>query len=136
MLQPKKRISNRKYKESMCKQCNNSYTPTDARQLFCSTQHRIDYHNDKRKIEDKPYKEFKEINKRNYKILKNIFNSDNYKIHQVVHETLLTQLGYRLDHYHKVEISTISGNKIFFTFDYGLEFIGDENDRVFKIHKK
>ena len=53
-----------------------------------------------------------------------------------MHETLLTQLGYRLDHYHKVEISTISGNKIFFTFDYGLEFIGDENDRVFKIHKK
>ncbi len=136
MLQPKKRISNRRYKESMCKQCNHPYIPTDARQLFCSPQHRIDYNNDKRKIEDKPYREFTEIHKKNYNILKVIFNSDNYKKHQVVHETLLTQLGFILEHYHEIEISTLIGNKILFTCDYGLEFIGDENNKIYKIHKK
>ncbi len=136
MAHSNKRISKRQYPEAICKQCNHPFTPTDARQKYCTPQHRIDYHNDKRKVEDKPYKEFNSIFKKNYTILIEIFNSTQYQKNEAVHENLLLQLGYRFDHNHTTNISHLNGKIIFFTFDYGLEFIGDENNKIYKIHKQ
>lgn len=131
-----KRNSKRRYPEKICKQCNLSYIPKDARQVFCSPQHRIDYNNDKRKVDDKPYKELKLIIKRNFSILQSIFNSTYYQKHNAVHESLLLQQEFQFNHFNQTHISSLSGNKILFTFDFGLEFIGDENNKIYKIHKK
>ena len=47
----KSRVSNRRYPLLMCKKpdCRESFVPTDARQIYCCEQHRVDFNNDKRK---------------------------------------------------------------------------------------
>jgi hypothetical protein len=136
MAHSNKRISKRRYSEVLCKQCNLPFTPTDARQKFCTTQHRIDYHNDKRKIEDKPYKDFKHIHKNNYKTLVKIYYSPHYQSYQVVDESFLTLEDFQHNHFHERGVSIASGRFIYYTFDLGIEFIGNENNKIYKIHKK
>ena len=135
MAHSNKRISKRQHPEAICKQCNHPFTPTDARQKYCTPQHRIDYHNDKRKVEDKPYKDFSLIHKKNYKILVEIFNSAQYQKNQIVHENLLTHLGFKHNYYHTVGFNKESGQKVLQIKDYGIEFIGDVNKKMYKIHK-
>jgi hypothetical protein len=50
----KKRTSNRRYPIRTCKKpdCNEGFIPTDARQVYCSEQHRIDFNNDRRKLKE------------------------------------------------------------------------------------
>ena len=45
----KRRISNRTYPSRYCikPDCNKAFVPNDARQKYCSQQHRIDSNNDK-----------------------------------------------------------------------------------------
>ncbi|MEY3500197.1 MAG: hypothetical protein RL308_1866 [Bacteroidota bacterium] len=50
----KKRTSNRYYPIRTCKKpdCNEGFIPTDARQIYCSEQQRIDFNNDRRKLKE------------------------------------------------------------------------------------
>ena len=40
------------------------FIPTDGRQVYCSSQHRIDSNNDKRKVIDKIESDFKKKSKK------------------------------------------------------------------------
>ena len=52
----KKRISKRRYPQRICRKsdCKILFTPSDARQIYCDPQHRIDHNNDLRKFNNEP----------------------------------------------------------------------------------
>jgi hypothetical protein len=70
-IKVKKRISNRTYPSKLCKKegCYTEFIPTDGRQVYCCSQHRIDSNNDKRKIVDKFESEFIKAARNNKMVL-------------------------------------------------------------------
>jgi hypothetical protein len=129
-----KRISKRIYEKRICKQCCEEFIPDDARKIFCREQHRIDYHNDQRRIKSAPLKDlyFRMIN--NEKILKKFYEALlEYKQESLSIDFLLLD-KYDLTVPCETSISK-NGNKIEWQLSYGLEGI-DQQRKLFKIHKR
>lgn len=121
----KKRLSNRRYAIRKCRKpdCQDEFTPTDARQIYCCEQHRVDYNNDKRRIKDSIDIYFFKSLKKNGAILHKIKSSDFYKREQRVHKTLLEYEGYDFSKFHKMLINQKTNKEVHVCYDYGLEMI-------------
>lgn len=130
----KKRFSNRTYPRKFCKkpECNMEFIPTDGRQVYCSSQHRIDSNNDKRKVVDRFESAFKIKAKKNRLVLKKIFESDFYKQHGFVQKALLSYEGYEFPIYHRKEREKETNREILVNYEYGLILI-DASKEIYKI---
>ena len=125
----RKRPSNRRYLSRKCRKpdCQGEYTPTDARQIYCCEQHRIDFNNDKRRLKDNIDISFSKIVKNNRVILHKIASSDFYKKDLRVHKSLLVYEGYDFTKYHHILINQITKKEVHICYDYGLEMIESTN---------
>ncbi len=130
----KKRFSNRTYPLKFCKKpdCNMEFIPTDGRQVYCCSQHRIDSNNDKRKVIDKFESEFTKKAKKNRFVLIKISESDYYKKRGYVEKGLLVYEGYELPVYHSKELEYGTNREILVCYEYGLILI-DADKEIYKI---
>jgi hypothetical protein len=129
-----KRISNRTYPSKLCKKdgCKAEFIPTDGRQVYCCSQHRIDSNNDKRKVIDKFESEFTIKAKKNRFVLIKISASDYYKKRGYVEKGLLVYEGYELPVYHSKELEHGTDREILVCYEYGLILI-DASKEIYKI---
>ena len=132
----KQRFSNRTYPQKLCKKpdCNTEFIPTDGRQVYCSSQHRIDSNNDKRKVIDKIESDFKKKAKKNKHIMIKISESAYYIKSGFVNKTLLIYEGFEFPIYHRKQIDSETNREVQICYDYGLVLINGENDN-YKIEK-
>ena len=131
-----KRLSKRTYPAIECLQCRSSFIPTDARQKFCCEQHRIDFHNDQRKIKEAPFKKLNARVLKNEAILGKIFlRFDENNPVKSFHKTLLNYEGYDFEINHERGISPSTNNEIEWFFYYGLE-VADRQKQTFIVHKR
>lgn len=130
------RHSNREYPTRVCEKpdCNLEFIPTDARQIYCSGQHRIDTNNDKRKIVDSIEIDFIKKAKKNKRILIKIGNSEAYIRNGFIHFSILKYEGYAFDIFHNSKMDTRINREIKFCYDYGICLI-DSEKRNYKIYK-
>ena len=119
----KKRTSNRCYPIRKCKkpECNEGFIPTDARQVYCCEQHRIDFNNDRRKLKESIDISFLKIVKNNRAALHKIAQSDFYVNEGFAHKSLLEYEKYDFTKYHQIMINKITKNEIHICYDYALE---------------
>lgn len=129
-----KRISNRTYPSKLCKkeECKTEFIPTDSRQVYCCSQHRIDSNNDKRKVIDKFESEFTKKAKKNRFVLIKISASDYYKKRDYVEKGLLLYEGYEFPIYHSKELEHGTNRDILVCYEYGLILI-DASKEIYKI---
>lgn len=131
-----KRISNRIYKERICPQCGEPFIPIDARQIFCCEQHRIDFHNDQRKIKNAPLKKLTARILKNDTILKKIFTLvEEKKAANIINKTLLEYEHYDFEIYYERGINAQTKRIIDWFFYYGLE-AADADPKTFIVHKR
>ena len=117
----KQRFSNRTYPQKLCKKpdCNMEFIPTDGRQVYCSSQHRIDSNNDKRKVIDKIESDFKKKAKKNKHIMIKISESAYYIKSGFVNKTLLIYEGFEFPIYHRKQIDSETNREVQICYDYG-----------------
>lgn len=133
----KKRISNRKYPSRECKKlgCTIHFIPTDRRQLYCCTQHRIDHNNDERTIRTTPARALNEIHKSNQQILENLYNrlvvTDKLK---TFNGELLAYLGYNWQFSTDRTRNILTNGEIIWSYHFGLE--GNPDTKTFKLHER
>lgn len=132
----KKRTSNRRYPIRKCKKpgCQDEFTPSDARQIYCCEQHRIDFNNDRRKLKESIDISFLKIVKKNRTVLHKIAASDFYKKNKFAHKSLLEYEDYDFKKYHQIIINQRTKNEVHICYDYGLELI-DPINQNFSINK-
>ena len=125
----KNRISNRRYTGRYCKkqECNQEFIPSDARQIYCCEQHRIDHNNDKRKIVDKIENAFTKKAKNNKRILIKILSSNEYKRDGVINVSILQYEGYDFTIYHKTEFDSKTKRELKICYEYGIQLKDTEN---------
>ena len=133
----RQRVSNRTYPPKLCKKpdCNLEFIPTDARQVYCNAQHRIDSNNDKRKVIDEFESDFKKKARNNKLVLIKIEKSGNYIKSGVANKSLLEYEGYDFSTYHRKKIETNTRREIQICYDYGLILIDalNENYKIVKL---
>ena len=136
-LKAQKRISNRTYPQKLCKKegCNYEFIPTDGRQVYCCSQHRIDSNNDKRKVIDKFESNFTSRAKSNEKILIKIIGSPFYIKNDYTHSIFLEHECYDFEIFHFIEYDEETNREIKFCYKHGIILIDAEN-KYFKIIKK
>jgi hypothetical protein len=136
MNQLKTRISNRRYPIRKCKKtdCKDEFIPTDARQVYCCEQHRVDHNNDKRKLKQSIDLDFLKSVKKNRAILHKIVSSDFYKKNRFVHKSLLEYEGYDFKKYHQIIINKRTQKEVQICYDYGVELL-DSINQNFSIKK-
>ena len=130
----KQRFSNRTYPQKLCKKpdCNMEFVPTDGRQVYCSSQHRIDSNNDKRKVIDKIETDFSSRVKTNEKILIKIIASPFYIRNGFTHSIFLEHEGYDFETFHCIEYDEATNLEIQFCYKHGIYLI-DAEKKHFKI---
>lgn len=128
------RVSNRTYPPKLCKKqdCDLVFIPIDGRQVYCCSQHRIDFNNDKRKVVNKFDNEFQKKVKKNRIILKKIHESDYYKLKGLATKELLNYEGYEFPIYHKKEREKETHREILVCYEYGL-MLGQASKELYKI---
>jgi hypothetical protein len=110
------------------------FIPTDARQIYCSGQHRIDNNNDKRKIVDSIEKDFNKTAKNNRRILIKIVNCEEYKSYGFIQYSILKYEGYDFGVFHNAKIEKKTNREVKFCYGYGILLI-DSEKRNYKIYK-
>ena len=130
----KSRVSNRRYPLLMCKKpdCRESFVPTDARQIYCCEQHRVDFNNDKRKQKEAINIFFLKKVKSNRDILRKIQSCAFYKKHGYASKFLLDYEDYDFNFFHTTMINEKTGREVKVCYDYTLELI-DSNEEYFII---
>lgn len=133
-IKVKKRISNRTYPSKLCKKegCYTEFIPTDGRQVYCCSQHRIDSNNDKRKVIDKFERNFTSRVKSNEKILIKIISSPFYIKNGFTHYVFLEHEGYDFETFHFIEYDEETNREIQFCYKHGVYMI-DAEKKHFKI---
>ena len=116
-----KGFSNRIYPPRICLQCKEKFTPTDARQVYCCEQHRIDFNNDKTKAILKYDKVLIKGIKHNYEVLSKIKNSPFYLQNGKFNRSLLDYEGFDFSQYHKKVINKQTNAEILICYDLGIE---------------
>lgn len=121
----KKRISNRRYPLRKCQKpdCQEGFVPSDARQIYCCEQHRVDYNNDKRKQKEAITVLFLKKVKSNEAILAKVIISDYYIKKKGVYKPLLDYEGYDFEYYHQIKINKKTGYEVLVCFNYILELV-------------
>lgn len=130
----KQRFSNRTYPQKLCKKpdCKMEFVPTDGRQVYCSSQHRIDSNNDKRKVIDAIERNFTSRAKNNEKILIKIIGSPFYIKYGFTQTVFLEHEYYDFETYHTIEYDEATNREIHFCYNHGI-FLIDAEKKYFKI---
>ncbi|MEY2738096.1 MAG: hypothetical protein RL259_5 [Bacteroidota bacterium] len=133
-IKVQKRISNRTYPSKLCKKegCYTEFIPTDGRQVYCCSQHRIDSNNDKRKIVDKFESEFIKAARNNKKVLILLHEKESYLNSGIVSASLLELFDYDHSIHHRIVVDEATKREIKFCFNYGLTPV-DSEKKLFKI---
>ncbi len=126
--------SNRFYPKKKCKHCMDDFIPSDAREKYCCVQHRIDYNNDLRRLNNAPLENITQGLKKNEAILKKGYLFMQEHKNDAIAIDFLQYDGYDFDMPYKSSKSK-TGNKIEWQLSYGLEGI-DKGNKLFKIHKQ
>ena len=121
----KKRVSNRRYPLRKCKKpdCQVNYVPTDARQIYCCEQHRVDFNNDKRKLKESINIVFTKKGKSNRDILKKIQSCAYYKKHGHATKFLLDHEDYDFNFFHQMFINEKTKREVYVCYEFTLELI-------------
>jgi IMP cyclohydrolase len=121
----KKRVSNRRYPERICKKpdCQENFVPSDARKIYCCDQHRVDFNNDKRKLKESFTVCFLKNVKTNRNILEKVKKSSYYKEKGYVSKQFLDYEEYDYKTYLQVIINKKTGREVHVCYDYTLELI-------------
>ncbi len=129
-----KRISNRTYPSKLCKKegCKTEFIPTDGRQVYCCSQHRIDSNNDKRKVINKFESEFINSARNNKKTLIFLSEKESYLNSGTVSASLLELFDYDHSIHHRIVVDEKTKREIKFCFNYGLTPV-DSEKKLFKI---
>jgi len=130
-----KRISNRVYPSRDCKQCSRQFIPTDARQIFCGEQHRVDFNNDLRKVRAAPVIAFTNKILKNHAALKKISESLKLNKQTLVNIDLLHYEGFDSGIYSEVTINETNGKKVYWSLGFAIEGV-DESKNTFKLYKR
>jgi hypothetical protein len=130
----KKRVSNRRYPERICKKpdCQENFVPTDARKIYCCDQHRVDFNNDKRKLKEAINVCFLKNAKSNRNILEKAKKSHYYKKNGYITKQFLDYDGYDFRTYLQVIINNKTGREVHVCYDYCIELI-DAIKQIFSI---
>ena len=125
----KKRVSNRRYPLRMCKKpdCQEGFTPSDSRQIYCCEQHRVDFNNDKRKQKEAITVLFLKKVKSNRDILKKIKSCAFYKKHGYATKFLLDHEDYDFNFFHCMFINKKTGREVHVCYEFTLELIDSTN---------
>jgi hypothetical protein len=125
--------SKRRYPEQTCfnPDCEEEFIPHDRRQIFCSTQCRINYYNDKKHI-DNEERYFREAQLRRIdKMLEALTHGEFYLDEQVKEEILD---GFKIDRsIGTLEMNLLTGNPIRWYHAFGIEFLGN---KLYTIHTR
>ncbi len=130
-----RRISKRVYPPKECLQCKLSFKPSDARQIFCSAQHRIDYNNDQRKIKTAPLDLLNKVLVKNERILTKAFDSLALLQEQSLGIDILKYEGFDFYVYSSMEILKSNQKRIYWNLGYGITS-DDDVKKTFNILKK
>jgi len=114
------------------KDCNMEFVPTDSRQVYCSSQHRIDSNNDKRKVIDAIESNFTSRAKSNEKILIKIIGSPFYIKNGFTNSFFLEHEYYDFETFHSIEYDEATNREIQFCYNHGI-FLIDAEKKYFKI---
>lgn len=133
----KQNKSNRTYPVRLCKNpiCDygNEYTPTWYTQKFCCTQCRVNFHNDQRRTKAGGTHSDKKLLEMTDKLLGEI-NRKATSSGIRINDSLLKYDGVDIRLSVSQETNKQSGNQIRWFYEYGLEFLPQENRYV--IHQK
>ncbi len=116
----------------MCKKkgCDNSFTPTDRRQLYCCPQHRIDHNNDERAIKSMPVIALTEILKNNQRILEVAQQAlTDIKDNSMLTSECLKFIGYDWQYSTDRTKNIITEREITWCYHYGIEAENDSASR-------
>lgn len=135
IAQSKRRQSNRVYHPRKCKkpECGKIFTPTDKRQEYCVSQHRIDHNNDLRAVKDQPLKLLGKKLAYNLAVLKKIQLSLEANNQTTFSIQLLQYELYNFGFYSDKSINKNTGNEIEWNYDYGIE-VKEADKKTFIIH--
>jgi len=133
--EPMKRNSNRKYEERTCLQTGRKFIPTNKRQKFIDAQARIDYNNDKRAVVGKEIDTLTKKLKHNKQIL--IQGEKRLKElgKNAIGRDILLFYGFEFNTYSTITSNKVTGQKVFWSLDYGIEGYDDQKES-FIIHIK
>lgn len=123
----------RQYEQRLCinPACEELFTPHDYRQVYCTTQCRINFNNDERRIKNTERYPLEKIVRRCDKILEGIYNSPNYKEDKIEETVLLhSDMNFNIGTW---EENLITHHPIRWYHAYGLELVDREN-RFYTIH--
>ena len=133
--QAKIRVSKRTFEPRICPQTGIEFIPTDKRQIYVSTQAQIDHNNDQRAIKQKELNEFTSILKSNREVLKRSYEKLNEFKQQIVGRDLLIFAGLDFSTYSCREINGKTGMPVYWSIDFGIEGVNNDN-KTFIIHKR
>lgn len=125
--------SNRIYPLQVCcnPDCGEEFYPHDRRQVFCTTQCRINFYNDKRRIENAERFGLEEQLRSADKLLEVLLDSDFYKEEQIS-EATLEALAIPMN-IGTLEENLLTLRPIRWYHAYGLELV-DKIQRLYTIH--
>jgi len=119
----KERISNRRYPRIICKKtgCDKLFIPTDARQIYCCNQHRIDHNNDLRKTKTIHGINLQKIHLHNENILKKIYDKLSLTQYSLATMSLLEYEQYEFQYYTDRTINEETNREVLWCHNYGIE---------------
>ena len=129
--------SKRQYPAKSCSNpaCKSKYQPHDFRQIFCSTQCRINYHNDSRREKSNTLYFKEKLLRHKAKALRDLYNSPNYRKEKKVSGEALLFLNILPGLTTDLEINSQTKRMIYWAHDMGLEPLTTKND-YFEIHQR
>lgn len=135
MIKP--RPSKRVYPAKKCKKpdCDIIFNPTNKRQEYCTTQHRIDHNNDLRALKEAPLKQLASKLTHNLEVLKKIHISLAFNNQNSFSIQLLQYELYNFGTYTDRSVNEGTGNEIEWVYNYGIEG-KDINSKTFIIHNR
>jgi hypothetical protein len=125
--------SKRTHRERFCENpdCDTPFIPHDRRQLYCTEQCRINYHNDKRYMDNEERYRREEPLRKTDRDLETLMGSKFYK-EERIKEEVLEDLELNLT-IGTLEKNILTGNPIRWYHSYGIELVDKEN-RLYTIH--
>ena len=123
----------REYEERTCinPQCQEVFTPHDFRQIYCTTQCRINFFNDERRLRNSNRYPQEQVLRQSDKILERLYNSPNYNDDKIEETVLLySGVNFKIGTW---EENLITHQPIRWYHAYGLELVEREN-RFYTIH--
>ncbi len=97
------------------------FNPSDARQVYCCEQHRIDNNNDNRKLKYENAIAVSRIFSKNEEVLRTFYNNPKFNRESAVQKNFLEILGYDFSRFTEVKINQQTKGLVHWNFLLGIE---------------